>query len=122
MILNRCWKVFASGSCIMMLGLNLIMMTIPIFQEAGYKEVLEVERKSGAVEMKLAKITNEVCRFLVPAPTPVQVDGISKGHLDPALVPEALAKLTKRSNILNEEALRLLESLDRSAFPIPVAT
>ena len=64
MILNRYWKVFTSGSCIMMPGLNLIviMMTIPTIQEAGYKEVLDVERKSGAVEMKLAKITNEVCR------------------------------------------------------------
>lgn len=68
-------------------------------QEEGYREVLEVEKRSGGVEMKIAKISNEV-------------DGISKGHLEKALVQEALTKLAKRCKMLNEEALKLLTSLD----------
>jgi len=68
-------------------------------QEEGYKDVLGVEKKSGTVEMKIAKIVNEV-------------DDISKGHLAPSLLPEALGRLSKRCNLLNEESLRLLETLD----------
>ena len=70
-----------------------------ISQEAGFKEVLEVDRRSGSVEMKIAMISKEI-------------EDISKGHLDKSLQPEALQKLTKRAKLLNEEALRLLESLD----------
>lgn len=83
-----------TGSKLMLLGKK-----FDIAQEAGYKEVLEVERKSGTVEMKIAKISHEI-------------EDISKGHLDKKLQPEACVKLTKRGKMLNEEALGLLESLD----------
>jgi BCL2-associated athanogene 1 len=83
-----------NGSKIMLLGKK-----YDPEQEAGYKAVKEVEHRSGAVEMKIAKIVNDI-------------DGISKGHLAAKLEPEALTKLKKRCNLLNEEALKLLESLD----------
>merc|ERR1719237_102988 len=64
------------------------------------RTILEAGLKTGStVEMKLAKITNEV-------------DGISKGHLAGELQAEALSKLSKRCKMLNEEALRVLETLD----------
>jgi len=83
-----------TGSKVMLLGKK-----FDPAQEEGYREVLEVEKKSGGLEMKIARISNEV-------------DGIGKGHLEKGLVQEALAKLTKRCNMLNEEALKLLTSLD----------
>merc|ERR1712004_817113 len=83
-----------TGSKVMLLGKK-----YDPAQEEGYREVLEAEKKGSTVEMKLAKIANEV-------------DGISKGHLANELRGEALAKLSKRCNMLNEEALRVLESLD----------
>merc|ERR1719209_1861865 len=83
-----------TGSKVMLLGKK-----YDPAQEEGYREVLEAEKRGSTVEMKLAKITNEV-------------DGISKGHLAVELQAEALAKLSKRCNMLNEEALRVLETLD----------
>ena len=50
--------------------------------------------------------------MLLISSSSIQIDGISKGHLDKSLHAEAFKSLQKRVKNLNEELQKLLETLD----------
>ena len=67
--------------------------------ETCYKDIIAVETKAANLELKI----NEV---------KLELEDISKGHLDPSHHKEAFKGILKRVKGANEELQRLLETLD----------